>query len=972
MRAQNPYIHQYTTLDGLPSNVVYQVYQDSRKFIWFATDAGVARFDGSIFTYFRKQDGLSCNDVVRIKEDSQERIWFFNMNATLNYFFQNEIYNETNAPFLDSLKTKEFFRDFFEDEDKTLYFYYNHQREIFTLDSNNVIKKYTLPSLLVDGGITSEHEGMVIRYLKRDTTGKFYLWTTAGLFKLHALDEKPILVSDVFCFRNIYPNTDNSYFAVGAKQNKSSGYTIVEFKDGIMHERLAQAVPIGCEFISAIVEDVDGFLWVSTFDKGVFCYKDKIIRHFDIEEALAIAQDHEENIWISSLNEGVFKISPYINKHAHYEKSSFQNRSITALNHHISQGLWCTNGKTVYFLQSGELFTSDFQKEEGSFNRIVQVNKNTISLAEVGTPPLALDGIRLDHKLKKIFFKNSSISPKPLKEIVINPMRTEITGFNSYNLELMDSVALFGDIKVVWLNERIYNIFYNSRNELVVNAKKNYIYHNDSFTLCEELSCFDNENITDHLNLNEDTELFNIEGDSLFLLNNKRLINLSASFKYPIDLQIKYMDFNEPTLFIATTRNIYTCDNPIDIIANKPVHLQPLDLSFKNIHDILFNDNSLYIASDDGLTVIPYSAIYGIKTNSPIPYFQSIQINDEVDKVDRQDIVLSGRNRIHIEFSSINYSFSPVIFSYKLEGADNEWTVGIGTNVVYQNLPRGEYAFKLRVRKPTSDWSEPIKCGITIKATIWQHPLFYTGLSVLIAAMITMILIYRKNLQIKKIEREHQLVTLEQKALQSMMNPHFLFNALGSIQHYLLQNKPREAGLYLSQFARLVRQNIHGVNSPMLSLEAETDRLKNYLDLEKMRMKDRFDYKFEIDEDITDDAVMIPSMIIQPFVENSILHGISPLEKGGMIIISFSMVTDKAIRIVIEDNGVGIKQSKAFKSDSPNHLNLSMEMTRKRIEILGKKYKVATSLEVTEASPASPNPGTRVTVVLPVSYGDDQ
>jgi LytS/YehU family sensor histidine kinase len=234
--------------------------------------------------------------------------------------------------------------------------------------------------------------------------------------------------------------------------------------------------------------------------------------------------------------------------------------------------------------------------------------------------------------------------------------------------------------------------------------------------------------------------------------------------------------------------------------------------------------------------------------------------------------------------------------------------------------------------------------------------------------MILLIVIYRKNLQLRNIEREHQLVTLEQKALQSMMNPHFLFNALGSIQHYLLQNRPAEAGLYLSQFARLVRQNIHGVNSPMLSLEAEIDRLKNYLDLEKMRMKDRFDYKFEMDEEIMDDAVMIPSMIIQPFVENSILHGISPLEKGGLITISFSMVTDKSIRIIIEDNGVGINQSKAFKSDRPDHLHLSMEMTKKRIEILGKKYKVNTSLEVTEAFPGNAQPGTRIGIVLPVSY----
>ena len=226
-------------------------------------------------------------------------------------------------------------------------------------------------------------------------------------------------------------------------------------------------------------------------------------------------------------------------------------------------------------------------------------------------------------------------------------------------------------------------------------------------------------------------------------------------------------------------------------------------------------------------------------------------------------------------------------------------------------------------------------------------------------------------MQMKKREIEHQLISLEQKALQSTMNPHFLFNALGSIQNYLLQNKPSEAGLYLSQFARLIRQNIQGIHSAMISLEAEIDRLKNYLDLEKMRMSNKFDYQIMIDEQIDGDEVLIPTMVIQPFVENSILHGISPLEEGGMISLSLVMETEKSIKITIIDNGIGIRQSQVFKSNSQGHLHMSMEMTKKRIDILGKKFKVDTYLKTSEAFPGSQNPGTKVEIVLPVSYGEE-
>jgi ligand-binding sensor domain-containing protein len=118
--AQTPYIQNLTTSDGLPSNQVYQVYHDSRKFIWFATDAGVARYDGSSFMYLRKRDGLNSNQIVRIKEDSQGRLWFFNLNATLNFYKNGILYNSENAPFLDSLSSKFFFLDFYEDTHSTL------------------------------------------------------------------------------------------------------------------------------------------------------------------------------------------------------------------------------------------------------------------------------------------------------------------------------------------------------------------------------------------------------------------------------------------------------------------------------------------------------------------------------------------------------------------------------------------------------------------------------------------------------------------------------------------------------------------------------------------------------------------------------------------------------------------------------------------------------------------------------------
>jgi LytS/YehU family sensor histidine kinase len=231
----------------------------------------------------------------------------------------------------------------------------------------------------------------------------------------------------------------------------------------------------------------------------------------------------------------------------------------------------------------------------------------------------------------------------------------------------------------------------------------------------------------------------------------------------------------------------------------------------------------------------------------------------------------------------------------------------------------------------------------------------------------TLFIIRRKNLQIKHRELDHHLITLELKALQSMMNPHFIFNALGSIQNFLFQNKNDEAGLYLSKFARLIRQNMNALNATMINLDEEVDRLKNYLDLERLRMENKFDYRIEYDEHFDPEEIHIPSMIIQPFVENSIWHGISTRDGNGFIHITFSHQEDKSLRVVVEDNGIGINKAQSMQTKDDKHLKLGMEMTRKRLELLGRKYNVETRIEFSDINPGDQNPGTRVVLVIPVS-----
>ncbi|HWR98987.1 MAG TPA: hypothetical protein VN249_00155, partial [Prolixibacteraceae bacterium] len=156
------------------------------------------------------------------------------------------------------------------------------------------------------------------------------------------------------------------------------------------------------------------------------------------------------------------------------------------------------------------------------------------------------------------------------------------------------------------------------------------------------------------------------------------------------------------------------------------------------------------------------------------------------------------------------------------------------------------------------------------------------------------------------------------------------------------------------------------------NLEEEVDRLKNYMDLEKLRMEDKFDYQIEIDEEVESEYVLIPSMIIQPFVENSIWHGIANLEKQGIIGISFLLQDEKSLQITIEDTGIGLKNAEKFRTGDNQHLKLGMNITRKRLELLSQKYGIEAGFEYSEKSPGTPNPGTKVVIIVPLLFGKSE
>jgi two-component sensor histidine kinase len=963
--AQNPFIRHYTTLDGLPTNTIYQIYQDSHKFIWFTSDAGVVKFDGTNFTTYRKKDGLSSNDVVRIKEDSKGRLWLFNYNASVNYICNNKIYNGKNAPFLNSLMGKGFIIDFFTDSNQTINFY-NWQRDVFVLDTNNKVSKHLLfknTAFETPFFINNLYRLKVLN-LSKNSFDEWVIWSNGAIFRQDVLQKRKIqsVDSSLHC-RSVFPYGNNYYIIT------YSGELLKVTSD---FQKKKIRFPGDVQKIKTIIEDSDGYLWIAANDEGVYCMKNnKVFRHFDIKDALGLLQDHEQNIWVSTQSNGIYIINHDFLDQVHYDRSYFENQRVNRLCDFPGTGIWCTNTKAAFVLKKDVFYKLTVPSDINPVNIIQQFKDKTLILGTISREQLCLfENITLNVESRQIKYSKREMHFISTKKIISDRLGQVIVLFDQNMILFTNSERQLLNPSINMIGERINNAYYNANNELVINAKKNYLYKKNHIEPYPELSRFDGSLIADHLLLDDSTELFNIDNDSLFILKNHRFYNLTDAFDIKFDKQIDKILYENFTLYLATLREIFVCRNPLKVLSGIPIHLEPMNISFDNISDILIKKDTLYIASNDGLTIIAAASIVKTISVPPIPFLQYITVNDKTFALPDHELKLTGKNNIHLSFGCISYSSGSIIYSYKLERVDNKWAFesGSGINMVYRDLPRGHYVFKLKVRKSNSGWSKPLELAITIKPTLFEHPAFWAVIVFIATGLIFLIISLIRIRKTKRIGVEHQLVVLEQKALQSMMNPHFIFNSLGSIQNYLLKNNGSEAVIYLSQFAKLIRQNLNAMNTPMIILEEEVDRLRNYIDLEKKRLENKFDYQIEIDARLEEDGVYIPSMIIQPIVENSIWHGIATLEESGVIKISIQPYKSKSLRISIEDNGIGIKKSDEYAAKNLQRQHYGMQMIKKRLDLLSKKYNTETSITYSEYSPEHKNPGTVVVLILPYLY----
>jgi ligand-binding sensor domain-containing protein len=354
--------------------------------------------------------------------------------------------------------------------------------------------------------------------------------------------------------------------------------------------------------------------------------------------------------------------------------------------------------------------------------------------------------------------------------------------------------------------------------------------------------------------------------------------------------------------------------------------------------------------------VIKELEVSALKRNLPIPIYKADTVFLE-----------SGDDNFHLSFVVPEYRHPEIIrYRYRLDRGSGNWyyTDHSDRNINFSNLLPGWYNLEIQSTDINGSWSASKKLAIRIKPYFYQTNFFRIGLPLVIIILLYLIssgiFIHIRRQEAQKKD------TLRHQALRGQMNPHFIFNALNSINYFISRNDRLSANRYIADFSKLIRTVLNNMNEDSVRLSIEIGALEEYLKIEHLRFGDKFDYSIKIDSQIHPEMIKVSPGLVQPFVENAIWHGVMGLDGlKGNIRISFGM-TENRLVCTVEDNGVGMVRSEAMKDKSlpkrPRGIGLAMERMRIINNLQSSNYRIRFS----ELFPDSEDKGTRVEIDMPV------
>lgn len=926
--------------DGLPSNFVYRAVQDSSGFIWFCTDKGLVKFDGVTFKNFELDKRLPHNDIFDIHIDKDEKLWLSTFNAVC--YIKND-----SIHFLDMPNKQEaglVNHRFMGKEHHWVQFRGSTHRYFYA--TNDILTE-----------IKFDKHRLWIDQKAKDISVNYSLDSIYQTFKSQKLTESnsvlQLLISKSFFHqglinfkhRSLVMHSD-SVSILQAEHSEVKAYSdLWGHNPMITKVRYNEnAIVLNGEKESFVInekfEQIDSlqFLIDKSFNSFIF--------------------DNESNLWLCE-NTGITYINQNPQVAKHFKLEDPEDSFVSLIVDHKDNLILATkNGRILQYeidQSLNELYDFDLE----SLDKII--------LDDTGQK-LYL------HDFKKGLFYMSLPKNKEVQS-ELNPIVTNYSkSSKDFNLNKSNEIVLASSGGAYVYENGIASKIHHKRSYSIL-SDNDAIYIGTTEGLFEffrdTIVQIDSSNFNQYIH-----SLYQDKSNELYILSNKSGLWKKNNKQIDIvkgteNLFVNNMTSDETnTLWLATTSGLYKLIEDAENMNMLSKFGNSYGIKDQNIVDIVHSKNHIYAISEKKLYSIPISETK-IKKKSKF-YFNDLLVNNTLLDTEYLKDLKYKQNNIEVNFNTISYTdLGNFSYKWKLLPTSTEWQETQENSLLFNSLSSGEY--ELLVSAYDSEGNilhENQQLLFTI-----NKPWYTTNTFILLLLGLLGISFYfvdknRQMVQKKKADEKNeiqrQFYELRLKAVQAQMNPHFIFNALNSIQKFIYQKSPAEANQYIVKFSKLMRMILESTNKNYSTLQEEIELLDNYVSLEQLRFEHSFDVSFQIAESINTNQLLIPSTLMQPFVENAINHGLSAKEGQGHLWLRFDIRENQLIA-EIEDNGIGREKAKELKKG--NHVSRALGIIEERKIILLQRdnYKLDFQYEdIVDENEL--NAGTKLTLSIPLIY----
>lgn len=931
--AQTTLYKHYTQEDGLNMSYGYNITQDHKGFVWIGGDDGLFRFDGTEFKQYKESNGYRNIEVVVCESLASGELFIASYLHPSTYLKNNKLFTAENNPELgkiqlenaipriarnDSMNQLFIFQN---ENPKNVYIYRNGKVTEFPVFANETLAGKNKYCFLYDF-----------------PTG--YLYYLKDNSRIMAIN---IHTRQIRSCNMRLPPSDHTYgkdrFFISCQKNT---LVVYELTSPFGFKKInAFKMP---EKIYQIFIDARDRLWVCLQNGGAWYFNQSLrdtvsavkpVKFLDDHMINGLLRDRDGNVWFNSKNNGLFFLpqklfNAFINLPVKNNASHFTAIGANKASIFLGQNTCRAN---VY--HAGKISEIVLDKNNKYECRAVFANER---VAIFGQSDKAFLFNLSDHKLKRIAGAGAIKNIVPYDSTSV--LLCTASFLHTYNFAT-------GKLGIL-LKDKTYTALPYGSDSLFAGTFKDLYKINvrDKTRTLFLKNYYFNELKQVRQNLYAGATRLN----GVLLFNNRGVLRSITQRDGLASNQVKKIEVeNEHTLWASTGLGLAR----IDITGGKTAvtNFTKTDgLPSDNVSDCVIKNDTIYVATSNGLGIFSIKALL------------------RQDKAIHKEVIINtasfGKNELvePVQGFTATYPDNTVVFNlsfpdytsqgkiryrYKTEGLNQDWQVSTSSRIILNSLPPGRYTFKVYGVGYSGKQSDRCTAlAFKIEPLFWQSRWFYAYILLTLSIALILVGAYfirkRRNKKMKALLYEKKIAELELQAIKAQINPHFIYNCLNSIQFLLYKKDYGETEDYLDRFSKMIRQTMQYSEKTFMPIQEEIDYLALYLDMEKLRFKGHFKYAIHVSGNVDRDW-KIPSLLIQPFVENAIKHGIGRLrDREGFVEVRFEY-TGQRLVIVIRDNGTGISHGSL---PSKKAGSFGILLSRKRIDVFRQLFDTDITLEI--------------------------